>query len=67
MASETVTYTMAEYGPPTGPWVLRTYVPLEESRGSVLRIKITQSVLRTPFQLQGVQILYRTTSQEAGF
>jgi hypothetical protein len=63
----TVPVTLSDYGtPPFSPFTLRTYVPLEQSRGSQLSVTFSQSVNGTTFQLQGLALSYRTTGEEAG-
>jgi len=65
---QTTVFTFSDYGsPPLAPFTVRTYVPREASRGSQLNVKWSQSVNAASFQLQGLALNYRTTSEEAGF
>jgi hypothetical protein len=65
---QTVSYTLTDYGtPPLAPFILRTYTPLEASRGQQLNVQFSESVNGQTFQIQGLSINYRQTVEEAGY
>jgi len=64
---QTTSFTLSDYGaPPYAPFALRAYVPLEASRGAQLNVKWAQSVNGATFQLQGLAVTVRPTSEEGG-
>ncbi|HEY7514215.1 MAG TPA: hypothetical protein VIC87_07045 [Vicinamibacteria bacterium] len=51
---------------PLAPLAVQTMVPRDSCRGSQLFVKMSQAVLDESFQFQGLGIVYRTTTREAG-
>lgn len=65
--AQPVSIDFSVYGTrPLGSTNVRTWVPLEASRGSELYVQVQQPVLNQTFQFQALGILARETSEEAG-